>query len=158
MMQRRTRRAGFTLLEAAIATSIFALIGYSLTVCMATANDSQRTVFSVAAQDRALREATSTLTDELRTSSDSMITVTTLADSDSQVDLQMPVESGATCCGASTTARWARRTRTRTRWAGNCATRFATSIKVSAARTGSSCDRSSTRDRSSATRRSSQLG
>lgn len=94
MMQRRTRRAGFTLLEAAIATSIFALIGYSLTVCMATANDSQRTVFSVAAQDRALREATSTLTDELRTSSDSMITVTTLADSNSQVDLQMPVESG----------------------------------------------------------------
>lgn len=90
----RTRRTGFTLLEAAISTSIFALVGYSLAVCVGAANDSQRTVFTVAAQDRALREATSSLTDELRTSSDAMITVTTLADSNSQVDLQVPVESG----------------------------------------------------------------
>lgn len=89
-----SRRAGFTVLETMIALSIFGVLGYSVAVCVDVANDSQRTVYSVAAEDRALRESSSYLTDELRSSTDSQITVTTLGDSNHQLDFMVPIESG----------------------------------------------------------------
>ncbi|MBL8859247.1 MAG: type II secretion system protein [Planctomycetes bacterium] len=89
-----TRRAGFTLLESMISLSIFAVLGYSIAVVVGTANDSQRTVYRVAAEGRSLRESSSLLTDELRTSTNSQITVTTLADGNSSLTFRMPVESG----------------------------------------------------------------
>lgn len=87
-------RSGFTLLEVAISLAIFAVLGVSLATSVEMANGSQRTVYSVAAESRALRESSTRLTDELRTSTDAEITVTTLADSNSQVEFRVPVESG----------------------------------------------------------------
>lgn len=90
----RATRAGFTLLETMISLTIFAVIGYSLAVVVDLGNDSQRSVLRVAAEDRSLRESTSFLTDELRSSTDSSIAVTTLGDGNSQVTFRMPVEVG----------------------------------------------------------------
>lgn len=94
MIPGRSRRAGFTIIETMISLSIFAALGYAVAVCTKTANDSQRTVYSVAADDRALRESSSYLTDELRSSTDAQVTVATLADGNHQVDFKVPVESG----------------------------------------------------------------
>ena len=89
-----SRRAGFTLVELSIALGIFAMLGISVAVGVDVANDSQRTVYTVAAEDRALRESTSYLTDELRSSRDNQITVTTLADGNHQLDFKVPIEVG----------------------------------------------------------------
>lgn len=94
MRHKSSRRAGFTLIETMISLSIFAVLGYSVAVCVDMAQDSQRTVYSVAAENRSLRESSSYLIDELRSSRDAQITATTLPDSNSQVDFMVPIESG----------------------------------------------------------------
>lgn len=87
-------RAGFTLIELSISVTILAVLGYSVAVSVDMANDSQRTVYTVAAEDRALRESSSLLTDELRSSRDTQIAVTTLADGNHQLEFKVPIEVG----------------------------------------------------------------
>lgn len=90
-----SRRAGFTLIELMISLTIFAVLGYSVAISVDMASDSQRTVYSVAAEDRALRESSSFLTDELRSSRDSQIAVATLADGNHQLEFKVPIEVGS---------------------------------------------------------------
>jgi prepilin-type N-terminal cleavage/methylation domain-containing protein len=85
-------RAGFTLLESIVALTIFAMLGYGLTVVVGLGHHSQRTVANMSAEDRSLRAATTAMIDELRVSSDSTITVTPLADGNHQVRFMQPID------------------------------------------------------------------
>ena len=87
-------RSGFTLLETMIALSLFAILGYGLAIVVKVGNHSQATVVSIAAEDRSLRSACTTLVDELDCSSDAQITVTTLGDGNQQVKFLQPIEVG----------------------------------------------------------------
>lgn len=94
-VSRHSGRSGFTLLESMVSLSIFAVVGYSLAVVVDVGNDSQRSVIRVATEDRSLREASTLLIDELRSSTDSTITVATLGDGNSQLQFRMPIEVGS---------------------------------------------------------------
>jgi prepilin-type N-terminal cleavage/methylation domain-containing protein len=87
-------RSGFTLLETMIALTLFAILGYGLAIAVKVGNNSQATVISVSAEDRSLRGSSTALVDELECSSDSQITVTTLADGNNQVQFLQPIEVG----------------------------------------------------------------
>jgi type II secretory pathway pseudopilin PulG len=87
----RTSRSGFTLLESVIAAGIFSVVGYSVAQAVRMGNHSQTTVMQVALGDRALRAATSSLVDDLRSSADAQITVTTLGDGNHQVRYMIPI-------------------------------------------------------------------
>jgi hypothetical protein len=87
----RTARAGFTLLETMIAAGIFTVVGYSVAQAVRMGNHSQTTVMQVAAGDRSLRAATSSLVDDIRTSADAQINVMTLADGNNQVRYMIPI-------------------------------------------------------------------
>jgi hypothetical protein len=87
----RTARSGFTLLETAIAAGIFTVVGYSVAEAVRMGNHSQATVIEVAAGDRSLRAATSSLVDDIRTSSDAQINIATLADGNNQVRYMVPI-------------------------------------------------------------------
>ena len=90
---KRARRAsGFTIIESMVSLAIFGVVGYALAVVVDVGNHSQQTVIRTAAQGRALRSATTCLTDELRSSSDAQITVTVLGDGNHQVRFMMPIE------------------------------------------------------------------
>jgi prepilin-type N-terminal cleavage/methylation domain-containing protein len=84
--------AGFTLLETMVALSIFAALGYSLAIVVGFGNHSQRAVSRMAAEDRALRTATIALLDDLRSTTDSSITITPLADGNHQVRFMLPID------------------------------------------------------------------
>lgn len=84
-------RSGFTLVEAAVSLGIFATLGYALVVGMSVAHDSEATVMRVRQENQELRWSTLGLVDEMRTTSDSRITVTTLADGNHQLVFMVPV-------------------------------------------------------------------
>ena len=96
MITRRTVRSapngGFTLLEMMISVSIFAALGYALLTAVDIAHDSDVTVMRIASEDRSTRTSTTSLLDELRSTSDANITVATLADGNHRVRFTMPVE------------------------------------------------------------------
>ena len=87
---RRTR--GFTLIETTVALTIFAALGYTLSIVAALGKHSQTTITGLAVEDRSLRDATRDLIEDLRTSSDTTITVTTLADGNQQVKFMQPID------------------------------------------------------------------
>jgi prepilin-type N-terminal cleavage/methylation domain-containing protein len=84
-------RAGFTLLEAMIAVSIFSLVGYGLFLAMDIGNDSHGTVLSVTANSRAVRESSRILHDELSATSDASIQVAVLPDQNNSLTFQVPI-------------------------------------------------------------------
>jgi type II secretory pathway pseudopilin PulG len=96
----RTGRTGMTLVESMIGITLFAILGYALSVAVSISNNSQRTVLNVAAEGRDLRGATQTFIRELRASSDARITITVLPDLNHQVDFMMPIDvAGAATWG-----------------------------------------------------------
>lgn len=96
MSRTRSRRSGFTLLEAMIALGIFVVVGYAVGVAVGAGNHSQRVVTRLAAEDRAVREASNSLIDELRETSDAQINIATLADGNHQVRFMLPIDLGGT--------------------------------------------------------------
>lgn len=86
--------SGFTLLEMMVAVTVFAVLGYGLAIAVDVGNHSQLTVLRVAAEDRSLRAATTSLIDELRSSSDTTIVITTLADGNQAVRFMLPIDVG----------------------------------------------------------------
>ena len=88
------RKSGFTLVETAVSLAIFSALGYALAIVVDVGDRSQRTVERVASEDRSLRTATSSLVEELRTTSDATIAVATLPDGNHQVRFQQPIDVG----------------------------------------------------------------
>lgn len=89
----RSRRAGFSLLEAVIALSLFAVVGYGLVVTLDVGQDTDRLVRSGATRNRELREAARRVSEEMRCSRNSAITVTTLADGNHELSLMVPIQN-----------------------------------------------------------------
>ncbi len=94
MLLARTKRSGFTLIEMVISMSIFVVIGYGLVVALKAGRNSAQAVHDISDADHGLRTATSKLIDELGSSADTQITVTTLADGNNQVRFLMPIDVG----------------------------------------------------------------
>jgi len=88
------RTAGFTLIETTVALTIFAALGYTLSVVVALGKHSQTMITGLTTEDRSLRSATTDLIEDLRTSSDSTITVTALPDGNHKVKFMQPIDLG----------------------------------------------------------------
>jgi prepilin-type N-terminal cleavage/methylation domain-containing protein len=88
------KTAGFTLIETTVALTIFAALGYTLSIVVALGKHSQTTITGLTTEDRSLRSATTDLIDDLRMSSDSTITVTALPDGNHKVKLMQPIDLG----------------------------------------------------------------
>jgi hypothetical protein len=96
----RTRRAGLTLVESMVGITLFAILGYALSVAVSISNHSQQMVINVSAEGRDLRGTTQTLMRELRSTADGRITITVLPDFNHQVDFMMPIDvAGAATWG-----------------------------------------------------------
>jgi prepilin-type N-terminal cleavage/methylation domain-containing protein len=91
---RVTRASGFTLIETTVALTIFAALGYTLSVVVALGKHSQTTITGLTTEDRSLRQATTDLIDDLRNGSDANITVTVLPDGNHQVVFMEPIDLG----------------------------------------------------------------
>ena len=91
---RKKAVAGFTLLESMVALSIFGAVGYSLMIVVDVGNHSQKTVARVAAENQSLRTAALSLIDELRTSTDTTITVVALPDGNHRLRFMLPIDVG----------------------------------------------------------------
>lgn len=92
LAQRSTR--GFTLLEYTIALVVVMTLGYSLVLTLGVGHLMERTVIQVAEENQAFRKAVNTLTEELRTSRDSTVSIQTLADGNHQIRFMMPIVVG----------------------------------------------------------------
>jgi prepilin-type N-terminal cleavage/methylation domain-containing protein len=87
-------QSGFTLLETMVALTIFTALAYGLISALSAGAHSQLTVIRVSAEDRSLRAATTDLCDELKSSSDTTISIATLADSNHRIRFQQPIDLG----------------------------------------------------------------
>ncbi len=97
---RTKARSGLTLIESMVGVALFAVIGYALSIAVSVGNHSQRMVLNVAAEDRELRAATTTLMRELRMSSDATIATFALPDGNTRLTFQMPMDdAGAASWG-----------------------------------------------------------
>lgn len=93
---KRTRQAGFTLLETTIALVSFTAIAGALALATRASQQTERTVNEESKASRSVRAISRGLTDELRSSSDSQITVTALPDGNSTLRFRIPVQNGTT--------------------------------------------------------------
>lgn len=90
----RAARAGFTLVEMMVAAAALMVVLYTLANAVGLGSRSQRTVMRVATESDTLRRAVASLSSELKLTSDSLITVTTLADANHELGLSLPIEVG----------------------------------------------------------------
>lgn len=88
------RRAGLSALEAVISVAAFSVIGYGLVAVMDFGRRSQETVGAIAVNNERRQESTAQLARELGATSDARIQVQQLADGNSQLTFQMPIEVG----------------------------------------------------------------
>jgi type II secretory pathway component PulJ len=96
LAQRPGTRAGFTLLESMVSLVVFTAIGGALALATRAGQQTERSVTDESNSSRSLREVTSALTDELRSSSDTQITVTALADGNDSLRFLVPIQNGTT--------------------------------------------------------------
>ncbi len=89
-------RAGFTLLESIVALVVFSAIGGALALATRAGQQTERSVANEAAGSRSLRSVTRALTDELRSSCDTRIVVTALADGNDSLRFTVPIQVDAT--------------------------------------------------------------
>lgn len=92
----RSRRGGFTLLETVIALVIFSVLGYALGVAAQVGNHSQQEVTRRSKENRELRSGTLSLAKELRSSQDSSISITVLADGNHSLRFMQPIDDAGT--------------------------------------------------------------
>ena len=91
---RSPRRAGVTLIEALLATSVFLVIGGSLTMAAVTAQRSHAAVMGGTMRNRSLRESASRIRADLRAASDATVTVGVSADGNAMLTIQCAIEVG----------------------------------------------------------------
>lgn len=87
------KRSGFTLLETIIALAVFSVVGYGLALTAKVGLTSETEVLRVTAENRGLRDAGSSIADELSSSRDSSITTATLADGNQRVRFMTPIDA-----------------------------------------------------------------
>ncbi len=95
-LSKRSPRSGFTLIESMVAITLFAVMGYALSVAVSIGNHSQKMVLNMSSEDRSLRASTMTLMQELRATRDAApfgIVVTPLGDANSQLDFMQPIDN-----------------------------------------------------------------
>lgn len=88
--------AGFTIVEVAIATAIFAVLGYVLMASTEMGLNSQEAVSTMVERGKAMRSSRSSIGSELKTTSDDTMTVTTLADGNHELSFMVPITQGGT--------------------------------------------------------------
>lgn len=88
----KQRRAGFSLVETVIAMGGFLVVAYALVVTLDIGRDTEQLVRTGAVQNREIRAASRRLVDELRSSRDSAISVTTLADGNHELTFMVPIQ------------------------------------------------------------------
>ncbi len=88
-------KAGFTIIELGISTSIFLVIATVLLGAIRMGNSSTNTVMQVTTTSAELRRATKALQDELGTTTEAELTIAVLPDGNHQVDFRVPVLNGA---------------------------------------------------------------
>lgn len=89
-------RSGFTLLESIVSLVIFTVIGLALTLASRAGEKTERSVAGVASENRSVRSLSQSLTDELRSSCDTEITVTHQPDGNDTLRFFVPVVNGTT--------------------------------------------------------------
>jgi len=92
----RAARGGFTILEMVIASSIFVVLAYVLVAATRAGEGSQGAVTTTIERSESLRSARGSLANELRTTSDDVITVEELADGNDELTFMMPITVGGT--------------------------------------------------------------
>ena len=88
-----TARAGVSLLEVVVASTIFVGLGYVLALSVRVSNASKDTVEDVAVANASMRETTTLLRDELRAARASTLTVVDAGEGFSRVQLQTALPS-----------------------------------------------------------------
>jgi len=106
-MKKRPLQAGFTLIELAIVAVIAAVLLLTMVLVTTSTNDAYNTVREDTDANFSLRQALNRISDDLRQSSTSIISVTSGVDYDS-VDLQVPISQVGTTInwGAAGTVGW----------------------------------------------------
>lgn len=89
--QRQGSTTGFSLVETAIAVSMFSVIGLGLFAAVDTSNNSQRAVSQAVAIGKDFRATNAVLAGELKLAADNNITVVVLPDANDQVTFMHPV-------------------------------------------------------------------
>lgn len=90
----RARRRGYTILELLASLTIFAIIWYSLAIAIRTGVRAERAVAERGEANRELRRSVGSLTDELRWSNESTVTITALADGNHSLSFMQPIQVG----------------------------------------------------------------
>jgi hypothetical protein len=93
---KNSQRSGMTLVEVAIASLSFAVIGYILSTSMEVGVRTQETVSETVTSLDILREGAGDLRSTLRTAKDDSVELTQLASGDTQMTLQQPLTVGGT--------------------------------------------------------------
>ncbi|MCK6448511.1 MAG: prepilin-type N-terminal cleavage/methylation domain-containing protein [Planctomycetes bacterium] len=88
------RRRGYTILELLASLTIFAVIWYSLAIAIRTGVRAERAVAEQGEANREMRRSVGSLTDELRWSNESTVTVATLADGNHSLTFMQPIQVG----------------------------------------------------------------
>ncbi len=89
----RSSSAGFTLLEATIATTIFGMVGYGLAVAIGAGQDTQQSILTNSISNKELRQTALQVSAELRSCASTNFEVTEGQTGHSQIDFQMPISS-----------------------------------------------------------------
>jgi len=86
--------SGFSLVELTVALALFALVGYALLCAIDSGRDCHQAVMRAVSDNEMIRETAGGLRNELRVSSDDVITVETLGDLNHQVTFMLPILVG----------------------------------------------------------------
>ena len=106
-MKARPSQAGFTLVEVAIVAVLSGILLITIMILTTSTNDAYNTVREDTEANFSLRQALNQISDDLRQSSSSIISITPGVDHDS-IDLQVPIsQAGSTVnWGAAGTVGW----------------------------------------------------
>ncbi len=95
------RKAGFTIAEVLIASTIVTVVGVGISQGLQVAQGSHSTVTKTAGDNRDLRDCFKTIREEIKSSSDSLIVAGLSADGNATVSFQVPVDgAGVASWGA----------------------------------------------------------
>jgi prepilin-type N-terminal cleavage/methylation domain-containing protein len=93
MIQRKAR-AGFTLIEVTVSSALFLVLSYGLLMATSAMFRTHGAVLHSVSDNRMTRSCGSLLTTELRDTTESAVTITTLADGNHELSFMQPIDAG----------------------------------------------------------------